>query len=143
MISLCHLWGVGKVLSDCVLLTWAIPYQRFQCLRPIGIASPSLGHAQGNYKAFLWSEYRSWQCTQKISVTVSTSRSTTIWDCSPMENPPKANLHAHSAVHNKPTSSSAECDTLWASVLVVYLYQSAEPIWFQIFHGNVWYTFIP
>lgn len=40
-IQLCapHLWGVDDVLSECVLLTWAQPCQRPQCLRPIGVGS--------------------------------------------------------------------------------------------------------
>lgn len=60
-----------------------------------------------------------------------------------MENPPRlTHLLVQLYIINLPPHS-AKCDTLRASVLVVYLYQSAEPTWFQIFHGNVCYTFIP
>lgn len=140
--SLCHLWGAGKVLSDCIILTWGLPYQGLQCLRPMGMARPSLGQAQGNYKAFFWSEDRSWQWTQKYQPQLPPVGSLQSEMAPQWRAPPRLNHLLIQLYIINPHPHSTECDTLWVSVLVVHLYQSAEPSWFQIFHGNVCYTFI-
>lgn len=48
-----NLWGADEVRSEHVLLTRSDQYQRLQCLRPMTMAKPSLGHTQEEWQAFL------------------------------------------------------------------------------------------
>lgn len=51
------MWGANEVLSERVLLTWA-RHAKDPIASAMEVAKPSLGEAQEDGKAFLWSKYK-------------------------------------------------------------------------------------
>lgn len=76
---LLQMWRSEEDMSEFVLrdIGKAMPTTPM-CLRPWGWQSLPRGRFRRMVKTFLWYKWKCWQCIQKLSTTVSSSRMTTI-----------------------------------------------------------------